>query len=79
MLDQWDEDLERLVPRKIMLATWHLHNLIYIRYFYESLGQQPPTWVKNEMERSQGALTEELEREKGQGGRLYKPREGVKL
>jgi hypothetical protein len=65
-----DRDIDRLVPPKIMRLAQHFHNLIYIRYFYESLGQQPPEWTKAEMGRADRALQNELNREHGQGGRL---------
>ena len=63
-------DIDRLVPPKIMRLAQHFHNLIYIRYFYESLGQQPPDWTKAEMARADVALQAELAREHGQGGRF---------
>lgn len=70
-----DQDIDRLVPPKIMRLAQHFHNLIYIRYFYESLGQQPPEWTKAEMGRADKALQGELEREHGQGGRLRRNNE----
>lgn len=63
-------DIDKLVPPKIMRLAQHFHNLIYIRYFYESLGQQPPDWTKAEMARADVALQAELIREHGQGGRF---------
>lgn len=63
-------DIDRLVPPNIMRLAQHFHNLIYIRYFYESLGQQPPEWTKAEMARADKALQAELIREHGQGGRF---------
>jgi len=68
--DLTDRDIDKLVPPKIMRLAQHFHNLIYIRYFFESIGQQPPEWTKKEMTRADTALQLELEREHGQGGRL---------
>lgn len=65
-------DIDKLVPPNIMRLAQHFHNLIYIRYFYESLGQQPPEWTKAEMARADKALQAELVREHGQGGRFRK-------
>lgn len=65
------EHIDRKVPPKIMRLTQHYHNLIYIRYFWESIGQQPPDWIKDELTRADKALQDELEREKGQGGLLH--------
>jgi hypothetical protein len=62
------DDIDKLVPPNIMRLTQHLHNLIYIRYFYESIGQQPPPWVKGEMARAETSLLGQLDREHGQGG-----------
>jgi hypothetical protein len=64
-------DIDRKVPPKIMRLTQHLHNLIYIRFFYEQIGQQPPVWIKGEMQRAEWALIDELQLEEGQGGLLH--------
>jgi hypothetical protein len=66
------DDIDSLVPPKIMRLTQHMHNLIYIRYFYETLGQQPPEWTKGEMERAQKILLAQLDREHAQGGAFRK-------
>ena len=67
-----DDHIDKLVPPKIMRLTQHLHNLIYIRFFYEQIGQQPPVWIKGEMGRAEQALIEGLEREEMQGGAFRK-------
>jgi hypothetical protein len=64
-------ELDRMVPPKIMRLTQHYHNLIYIRAFWESIGQQPPDWIKAEMQRSDTVLRNELLKEEGQGGLLH--------
>jgi hypothetical protein len=66
-----EDDIDRKVPPKIMRLTQHLHNLIYIRFFYEQIGQQPPVWIKGEMQRAEWALIDELQLEEGQGGLLH--------
>lgn len=66
------DHIDRMVPPKVMRLTQHLHNLIYIRYFYENIGQQPPDWIKQEMHRAQTVLLDELDREHGQGGAFHK-------
>lgn len=63
--------IDNLVPPKIMRLTQHYHNLIYIRYFWESIGQQPPDWIKGEMSRADRVLQRELLKEEGQGGLLH--------
>jgi len=65
-----DSDIDRMVPPKVMRLTQHLHNMIYIRFFYEQIGQQPPEWTKRELTRAEQALIDELDREHGQGGRF---------
>ena len=66
------EHIDRLVPPKIYRLTMHFHNLIYIRFFYEQIGQQPPKWVTSEMQRVQDITIEHLERENAQGGAFWK-------
>jgi len=66
------EPLTDLIPPKILLLAWHLHNMIYIRFFYEQIGMQPPEWTKGEMHRSQTQLLRQLDIETGQGGRFRK-------
>jgi hypothetical protein len=65
------DDIDDMVPPKIMRLSQHLHNLIYIRYFYENIGQQPPDWTKKEMTRAERVLLAELDREHGQGGAFH--------
>lgn len=65
-------DIDKLVPPKIMRLTQHYHNLIYIRYFFETIGQQPPDWIKGEMTRVDREVQRELDSELGQGGLLFK-------
>jgi hypothetical protein len=64
-------ELDKMVPPNIMRLTQHYHNLIYIRAFWESIGQQPPDWIKAEMQRSDTVLRRELLKEEGQGGLLH--------
>src|SRR5215475_13972092 len=66
------EPLTDLIPPKILLLAWHLHNMIYIRFFYEQIGMQPPEWTKGEMARSQKVLLDQLDMENNQGGRFRK-------
>lgn len=66
-----DHSIDNLVPPKIMRLTQHYHNLIYIRFFWESIGQQPPDWIKGEMARADRVLQRELLKEEGQGGLLH--------
>jgi hypothetical protein len=63
--------LDKKVPAGIMRITQHYHNLIYIRAFWESIGQQPPDWIKKEMTRVDRVLQNELDFEAGQGGLLH--------
>lgn len=60
------------VPPKIMRLTQHMHNLIYIRFFYEQLGQQPPVWIKRQLERAEEDLLDEIDSEESQGGAFHK-------
>jgi hypothetical protein len=68
------DHIDQLVPAKVMRLTQHLHNIIYIRFFYENIGQQPPDWIKREQQRADLALQEELEREHHQGGAFHETR-----
>jgi len=69
--DDEEDHIDKKVPPKIMRLTQHLHNMIYIRFFYEQIGQQPPEWTKRELTRAERSLVEELEREEGQGGAFH--------
>ncbi|SRR5258708_33767934 len=69
------EHIDKKVPPKIMRLTQHLHNLIYIRYFYENIGQQPPKWTTEEMGRAEEVLKQEIDKEKNQGGLLHERRQ----
>lgn len=64
--------IDTRVPPKIMRLTQHMHNLIYIRFFYEQLGQQPPVWIKRQLERAEADLLEEIDSEESQGGHFHR-------
>lgn len=66
--------IDARVPPKIMRLTQHMHNLIYIRFFYEQLGQQPPVWIKRQLERAENDLLEEIDLEEGSGGNFNRSR-----
>ena len=71
--DEADEmHIDARVPPKIMRLTQHLHNLIYIRFFYEQIGQQPPNWIKRQMARAEEDLLDEIDKEEGQGGHFHR-------
>lgn len=69
------DEIDKLVPPRIMRLTQHLHNMIYIRFFYEQIGQQPPDWIKEELVRGEKALISEIDRENAQGGAFRKEKE----
>lgn len=64
--------IDTRVPPKIMRLTQHMHNLIYIRFFYEQLGQQPPVWIKRQLERAEADLLEEIDMEEQAGGNFHR-------
>lgn len=64
--------IDARVPPKIMRLTQHMHNLIYIRFFYEQLGQQPPVWIKRQLERAEADLLEEIDNEENPGGNFHR-------
>lgn len=64
--------IDARVPPKIMRLTQHMHNLIYIRFFYEQLGQQPPVWIKRQLERAEADLLEEIAAEEDTGGNFHR-------
>jgi hypothetical protein len=72
------EPITDLIPPKILLLAWHLHNMIYIRFFYEQIGMQPPDWTKGEMDRSQRVLLDQLDIENSQGGKFRERRKETK-
>lgn len=60
------------VPERIWRATMHYHDLIYIKHYWESIGQQIPASFAEELQRTHGRLMEMLEDERNQGGAYYK-------
>src|SRR5260370_42571687 len=65
-----DEELEVRVPEGVYRLTLHYHNLIYIKNYWESIGQQLDPSLNMEIQRAHAELLLELESERGQGGRL---------
>lgn len=74
-LGELDLTLEHHVPANIYRLAHHYHNLIYIMYFWEQMGQQKPPIFAEEVRRTHDELIEEIEREKSQGGLLRRKTE----
>ena len=62
------------VPERVWRMTMHYHDLIYIKNYWESIGQQIPASFAEELERTSARLFEILESERGQGGAYHKPK-----
>jgi len=63
-------DALRRVPQNIHHVTHHYHNLIYIKNYWESIGQQVPSDFSAELQRAHKHLLEVLQIEKGRGGAI---------
>lgn len=68
------EKADKLVPEHIWRVTMHYHDLIYIKAFWESIGQVAPTSFTQELERTHQRLLEALDDERGQGGAFHEPK-----
>jgi hypothetical protein len=64
-------EADEVVPERIWRLTMHYHDLIYIKYYWESIGQQAPQTFLEEMERTNKRLHEYLEVERNQGGAYH--------
>jgi len=62
--------IDQRVPPKIDRLALYYHNLIYIKYYWETIGQQVDPTFAREMQRVHNELMEEIEMEQGQGGLL---------
>ena len=62
---------EHYAPAHVHRLIHHYHNLIYIKNYWESIGQIAPKWVMEELGRSDKEIQEVLDREKQQGGFLH--------
>jgi hypothetical protein len=60
------------VPPHVYRLFHHYHNVIYIKNYWESLGQKAPQLVLDELVRLDKEAAEVIEREKQQGGYLHK-------
>lgn len=66
------------VPERIWRMTMHYHDLIYIKHYWESIGQQVPASFNEELARTDARLMELLEDERNQGGAYHKPEKNRK-
>lgn len=76
--DKVEEHAQRAevhAPAHIHRLTHHYHNLIYVKHYWESIGQPAPPWVLSELVRADREIQELLELEKGRGGALYREEE----
>jgi len=55
----------------------HYHDLIYIKAYWESIGQQCPASFNEELARTHARLMAILEDERNQGGAYHKVKEKV--
>lgn len=69
--------VDELVPQKIQRLVQHQHNLVMMWDFYRALGNETPTWIKNEMGRAEKAIVIQLEIENRQGGAYHELKQKV--
>ena len=65
------------VPEHIWRVTMHYHDLIYIKYYWESIGQPAPPEFMKELERTHKRLMVRLEEENNQGGAFDKRKDHI--
>lgn len=63
---------EHYAPAHIHRLVHHYHNLIYAKNYWETIGQQCPQWVNEELIRCDGEIKELLSQEKESGGALHR-------
>ena len=63
------------VPERIWRVSMHYHDLIYIKAYWESIGQQVPSSFGEELARTHNRLMAILDDERNQGGAYYKEKE----
>ena len=66
------------IPERIWRMTMVYHDLIYIKYYWESIGQQVHSNFAKELERVDKRLHQLLEMEHGQGGTFRKLEQELK-
>ena len=64
-----EADLE--VPERVWRVTMHYHDLIYIKAYWESIGQQMPEAFNAELKRNHVRMIAILEDENSQGGAYH--------
>jgi hypothetical protein len=73
--DKVEEHAQRAethAPAHVHRLTHHYHNLIYIKNYWESVGQQASPWVTEELIRTDQEIQSVLKLEKQKGGALYR-------
>lgn len=68
-----EADLE--VPERVWRVTMHYHDLIYIKAYWESIGQQMPEAFGAELKRNHDRMIAILEDENSQGGAYHTQRQ----
>lgn len=63
------------VPERVWRVSMHYHDLIYIKAYWESIGQQVPDSFGRELKRTHERLMNILEDERNQGGAYYERKE----
>ena len=72
-MDDRDHDREANleVPNRVWRVSMHYHDLIYIKAYWESIGQQCPASFNEELARTHTRLMAILEDERNQGGAYH--------
>lgn len=68
--------IDEHVPDDIYRAVHHYHNMIYIKNYWESLGQPVDPIFLQELERTHAVVRKVIDRETQQGGSLRKIKDG---
>jgi hypothetical protein len=70
-----NDKAEYYAPTHMHRFVHHYHNLIYIKNYWESIGQIAPEWVQRELQRADREMQQLIEEEKAEGGFLHKREE----
>jgi len=70
-----NDKAEYYAPTHMHRFVHHYHNLIYIKNYWESIGQMAPEWVQRELQRAEQEMQQLIAEEKEEGGFLHKRKE----
>jgi len=70
-LPYWNEEAEKRVPFHLWIATQYMHSMTEIYEYYRGFGVAMPKVMRDDLERIEKVISDDIQKESGQGGKFH--------